>query len=173
MVGPLSQSRLLTSVNLHLSNNSVFSGAFHIEICTNFHIPSSLLQADWNSRILLNVPFRTWATTSPVKNYVYSSFFFPLRHVQLFVTHWTVAHQAPPSMGFSRQEYWVGCHFLLWGILLTQGWNLHLLCLLNCRWILDLLSHWEARAHPKATENDWSHSTAKHHTQQATLQRHM
>ena len=25
---------------------------------------------------------------------------------RLFVTPWTVAHQAPPSMGFSRQEYW-------------------------------------------------------------------
>ena len=28
--------------------------------------------------------------------------------VQLFVTPWTAAHQAPPSMGFSRQEYWSG-----------------------------------------------------------------
>ena len=28
--------------------------------------------------------------------------------VQLLVTPWTVAHQAPPSMGFSRQEYWSG-----------------------------------------------------------------
>ena len=28
--------------------------------------------------------------------------------VQLFVTPWTVAYQAPPSMGFSRQEYWSG-----------------------------------------------------------------
>ena len=26
--------------------------------------------------------------------------------LQLFVTPWTVAHQAPLSMGFSRQEYW-------------------------------------------------------------------
>ena len=26
--------------------------------------------------------------------------------VRLFVTLWTVAHQAPLSMGFSRQEYW-------------------------------------------------------------------
>ena len=26
--------------------------------------------------------------------------------VRLFVTPWAVAHQAPPSMGFSRQEYW-------------------------------------------------------------------
>ena len=27
-------------------------------------------------------------------------------HVQLFATPWTTAHQAPLSMGFSRQEYW-------------------------------------------------------------------
>ena len=31
-----------------------------------------------------------------------------LSRVWLFVTPWTVAHQAPPSMGFSRQEYWSG-----------------------------------------------------------------
>ena len=29
-------------------------------------------------------------------------------HVRLYVTSWTVAHQAPLSMGFSRQEYWSG-----------------------------------------------------------------
>ena len=29
-------------------------------------------------------------------------------HVWLFATPWTAAHQAPPSMGFSRQEYWSG-----------------------------------------------------------------
>ena len=28
--------------------------------------------------------------------------------VRLLVTSWTAAHQAPPSMGFSRQEYWSG-----------------------------------------------------------------
>ena len=28
--------------------------------------------------------------------------------VRLFETPWTAAHQAPPSMGFSRQEYWSG-----------------------------------------------------------------
>ena len=31
-----------------------------------------------------------------------------LSRVQLFATPWTAAHQAPPSMGFSRQEYWSG-----------------------------------------------------------------
>ena len=29
-------------------------------------------------------------------------------HVQLFAAPWTAAHQAPPSMGFSRQEHWTG-----------------------------------------------------------------
>ena len=31
-----------------------------------------------------------------------------LSRVRLFATAWTAAHQAPPSMGFSRQEYWSG-----------------------------------------------------------------
>ena len=31
-----------------------------------------------------------------------------LSHVRLFMTPWTAAFQAPPSMGFSRQEYWSG-----------------------------------------------------------------
>ena len=31
-----------------------------------------------------------------------------LSRIQLFATPWTVAHQAPPSMEFSRQEYWSG-----------------------------------------------------------------
>ena len=29
-----------------------------------------------------------------------------LSRIQLFETPWTIAYQAPPSMGFSRQEYW-------------------------------------------------------------------
>ena len=57
------------------------------------------------------------------------------------VTPWTVAHQAPQSMGFSRQEYWSGLPFLLQGIFSTQGLNLGFL---NCRQILYHLSHREA-----------------------------
>ena len=34
-----------------------------------------------------------------------------LSRVRLFVTPWTAAYQAPPSMGFSRQEYWSGVPF--------------------------------------------------------------
>ena len=31
-----------------------------------------------------------------------------LSHIRLLATPWTPAYQAPPSMGFSRQEYWSG-----------------------------------------------------------------
>ena len=35
-----------------------------------------------------------------------------LSHIWLFATPWPVAYQAPPSMGFPRQEYWGGLPFL-------------------------------------------------------------
>ena len=44
-----------------------------------------------------------------------------LSHLQLFATPWTVAHQAPPSMGFSRQEYWSGLPFPSPGDLTDPG----------------------------------------------------
>ena len=43
--------------------------------------------------------------------------------VQLFATPWTVFHQAPLSMGLSRQEYWCGLPFPSPGIFPTQGLN--------------------------------------------------
>ena len=47
------------------------------------------------------------AKTFPAKTVKVKS----LSHVQLFATPWTVAYQAPPSMGFSGQEYWSGLPF--------------------------------------------------------------
>ena len=44
-----------------------------------------------------------------------------LSRIRLFVTPWTVAHQAPPSMEFSRQEYWSGLPFLFPGDLPDPG----------------------------------------------------
>ena len=41
--------------------------------------------------------------------------------VWLFETLWILTHQAPLSMGFSGQEYGVGCHALLQGIFLNQN----------------------------------------------------
>ena len=58
-------------------------------------------------------------------------------HVQPFATLWTVAHQAPLSMGSPGKNPGVGCRVLLQGIFLVQGSNLSLLCLLH--WLADSL----------------------------------
>ena len=44
-----------------------------------------------------------------------------LSHVQLFVTLWTIAHQAPLSVGFLRQKYWSGLPFTFPGDLPNPG----------------------------------------------------
>ena len=67
-----------------------------------------------------------------------------LRRVWLFATLWSVARQTPLSMGFTREEFWSGLHFLLQGILLTQGLNPGLPRLWHCRWILYCWATWEA-----------------------------
>ena len=46
---------------------------------------------------------------------------YSLSCVQLFMTPWTVAHQVPLSMGFSRQEYWSGLPCPLPGDLPNPG----------------------------------------------------
>ena len=65
--------------------------------------------------------------------------------VRLFVTPWTVTRQPPPSMGFSRQEYWAGgggggFPFAPPGDLPRPGIELASLCLL----------HWQAGSLPLA-----------------------
>ena len=69
---------------------------------------------------------------SPVSKCVLSRF----SCVQLIATPWTVAGQAPLSVGFYRQEYWSGLPCPPPRDLLTQRSNWHLLWLLNCRQIL-------------------------------------
>ena len=55
---------------------------------------------------------------------MYARMLSHLSHVWLFVTLWTVAHQAPLSMGFSRQNYWSELPCPRQGIFLTQVSNL-------------------------------------------------
>ena len=53
----------------------------------------------------------SWVVQLGNNEYVISEPVKLLSHVQLFAIPWTVAHQAPPSMEFSRQEYWSGLPF--------------------------------------------------------------
>ena len=74
--------------------------------------------------------------------------------VQLFATLWTVARQAPQSMGFSRQECWSGLPCPPPVIFLTQGSKPGFL---HYRWIL---SHQRSPAEhvpPPNTAVTWSH----------------
>ena len=56
------------------------------------------------------LPARTleWVAISFSKAWKWKVKAKSLSHVRLFETPWTAAHQAPLSMGFSRQEYWSG-----------------------------------------------------------------
>ena len=86
---------------------------------------------------------------------------------RLFTTLWTIACQAPLSMGFSRQEYWLGCHFLTQGIFLTQGLNWHLLyhqhwstdslplCHLESPWMNHQFSSVQLLTHVQLFVNPW------------------
>ena len=65
-------------------------------------------------------------------------------HVQLFVNPWTVACQAPLSMGFSGQNTGKGCHFLFQGIFPTQGSNPSLCVSCIGKQILYPCTTWEA-----------------------------
>ena len=53
-----------------------------------------------------------WAATSFSNAWKWKVKVKSLSRVRLLATSWTAAHQAPPSMGFSRQEYWSGMPLL-------------------------------------------------------------
>ena len=75
-------------------------------------LPGSTIHGIFQARVL------EWGTI------VFSAYYLQrsdqsLSRVRLFATPWTVAHQAPPSMGFSRQEYWSGVPLPSPGMLLN------------------------------------------------------
>ena len=76
----------------------------------------------------LNIPVMCLFILSPPTpgnhwsfDYVHSHVLSHFSHILLFATPWTAAHQAPLSMGFSRQEYWSGLPFPSLGDLPDPG----------------------------------------------------
>ena len=57
---------------------------------------------------ILQARTQEWVAISFSKTWKWKVKMNSLSHVWLFKIPWTVAYQAPPSMGFSRQEYWSG-----------------------------------------------------------------
>ena len=64
--------------------------------------PGSSVPGIFQARIL------EWVAISFCNSWKWKVKVKSLSCIQLFMTPWTVAYQAPPSMGFSRQEYWSG-----------------------------------------------------------------
>ena len=64
--------------------------------------PGSSVSGILQARIL------EWVTISVSNAWKWKAKVKSLTHVRLLATPWTAAYQAPPSMGFSRQEYWSG-----------------------------------------------------------------
>ena len=81
----------------------------------------------------LSVWFMIWLVAFMAPLCMHACVLSCFSHVQLFVTPWTAAHQAPLSVEFPRQEYWRGLPFPSPGDLPNQGSNL---CLLHCWWSL-------------------------------------
>ena len=71
--------------------------------------------------------------------------------VWIFATPWTAACQAPLSMVFSGKNTGLGCHFFLWGIFLTQGYNPGLQ---HCRQTLYHLSYQGSHFSPERSTHE-------------------
>ena len=93
----------------HTTAPPVLTTTYRLKPLSFVLVPNSNLL---ECHIFLTSSKAKWTHNLPVKLFPYSMFLMvcaqSLSHVQLFVTPWTVAHQAPLSMEFSQQEYWSG-----------------------------------------------------------------
>ena len=76
---------------------------------------------DMKKQHLVEVPERQQVIKNPHHRAAFFVCALSLSHVQLLVTPWTVARQAPLSPGFFRQEYWSGLPYSLPGDLPHPG----------------------------------------------------
>ena len=83
-------------------------------VCLVFQIFFSICILQWRRS------FKTWSNKKPnvklleknqILRHYRKSYARTVSPVQLFATPWTVAHQVPLSMGFSREDYWRGLPF--------------------------------------------------------------
>ena len=125
---------------------SVLLHYFLCEICCHAYFYSSVLKVSFPlaalKEFLSIVGFEQSFHVGPWCVCVCVRTLSRFHRVRLFATLWTVAHQAPLSMGFSRQEHCSGLPCPAPVYLLTQGSNLCLLQLLHWQGSSLPLSHW-------------------------------
>ena len=87
---------------------SIFSDHNAVRLALNYRRKTIKNSNIWRlNNTLLNNQQITEEIRKKTKMHQFSSL-HSLSRVRLFATPWTAAYQAPPSMGFSRQEYWSG-----------------------------------------------------------------
>ena len=126
------------------------AGGRNTEVAQNTQFPTSEFCA-WLILLFCSRKFTHFINTLRLL-YILSCMLSRFSEVQLFVTPWTVARQAPLSMGFSRQEYWSGLPFPSPGDLPNPGIELVSLSTL----VGDFSSTnttWEAHILPSYVEN--------------------
>ena len=116
---------------------------------TGTFLPSSklsfLLFVLWPFVLASNFHLRFFPLYSFLLKYVYSRKYV-LRCVQLFATPWTLAHQAPLSMGFSQEEFWSELPFPPPGDLSDPGIRLQSLASpVLAGWFFTTSTTWEAQ----------------------------
>ena len=88
-------------------------------------MPEYLLSTYYIPTMLLSTPHASsslYLTSPSIFLYLlYVGVLSCFSHVQLFATSWTIARQAPLSLGFSRQEYWSRLPYPPLGDLLDPG----------------------------------------------------
>ena len=91
-------------------NNTLYSKIYYLGISNNFLCFPLWMAKAAMERIIWVRDKMDYQHSWKKKKFLFISS-YSLSHVRLFVTPWIVAHQALPSMGFSRQEYWSGLPF--------------------------------------------------------------
>ena len=106
LVSPALAGRFFTTVSLAAAT----AAAKSLQSCPTLCDPMDNSPPGSSVHGILQARTVEWVATSP-KGTIERKKVKSLSHVQLFATPWTVAYQAPPSMQFSRQEYWSGLPF--------------------------------------------------------------
>ena len=105
---PLRQPKLHTCLHSYLLNSQAAAAAKLLQSCPTLCEPRDGSSPGSPVPGILQARTLEWVAISFSNAWKWKVKVNSLSHVRLLVTPWTAAHQALPSMGFSRQECWSG-----------------------------------------------------------------